>query len=601
MNTDETGSPVPVEGSRVSPPFHTRLLLTCSVLILLCLFLLWILFKPVLPVTPLVSTNATLGAPDELPTSGMVYLQALNLNPVRMHAAYIPSAAPSSLLSSSFDQEVLNWLDLHVKRYGIDDNFTLRVIDSRDYALLERVTLELEKSAYEIRGQANWNEIDQKRQKVTRDLVNKYVALGIPRGAITVKWGRLNQTLEARIRDEPYLSYELQLAQRYGLSAMATELGTVETFNRDDLISSAGARGRYQFMPAMLRQAGVHNYTLQTTAGQHVRIYEEQHPLLIMEHAFALMRAYANVVGHELPGLSAYQAGPANLLKLYRLYLEHEKPDLKTAHVADAYLWGLTQGFSTVRKATTFGHQSRGYVASAYGAFQATAHLPINLEKTLRAESVSVHPSAEFTLLTLLNALDTVLDDLDWGSGRTDNLYENFRRYNPHLPLDSAQATTGISVPEKSNLIFRQAPGDQPKVRLFLPLGTAQNLTAAGHTFFDITSIRRFDEHTFKDPALTDEKTSVDVDYETLVADIGHFGFTPSNQNRLFALTDTLQTMAQENPTPYRQTQAFIAYIHKTMWRSRHWTALANALKKHKATALPIANTPNDETTEVAR
>ena len=40
-----------------------------------------------------------------------------------------------------------------------------------------------------------------------------------------------------------------------------------------------------------------------------------------MEYAFMIMRAYANTVGHEIPGLSAYNTGVGNIFNVCRLYL----------------------------------------------------------------------------------------------------------------------------------------------------------------------------------------------------------------------------------------------------------------------------------------
>lgn len=74
-------------------------------------------------------------------------------------------------------------------------------------------------------------------------------------------------------------------------------------------------------MPYLLRQHDIHHYTLRTAAGNRIRVLEEWHPLLTMEPAFLVMRSYANAVGHEVPGLSAYHTGPANLFRIYRQFL----------------------------------------------------------------------------------------------------------------------------------------------------------------------------------------------------------------------------------------------------------------------------------------
>ena len=240
-----------------------------------------------------------------------------------------------------------DFLALYVQRQGEDDNFTLRVVDNRTDELLE--IHELNREDWENRAPDtswDWDPVDEQRRRQTRVLVDKYVDRGIPRKAVTVKWGRRHQVIEARMRELGYIEYEVRLAKFLGLSLLATETGTVETFNRDDLISAAGARGRYQIMPFLLRMNDIHRYRLRTSAGNSIRVYEERHPLLTMETAFTTIAGYRNAVGHEIPGLSAYHSGPGNIFMLYRTFLEQGRDfHTRESNVMDAYTWAITDGF----------------------------------------------------------------------------------------------------------------------------------------------------------------------------------------------------------------------------------------------------------------
>ena len=413
--------------------------------------------------------------------SGTAVLSDLGLHPTQRYAPYLPAQQSSDAQPSTTYAKFYTLLDLYAKRYGEDDNFTLRVVNNQTDELLELYVLEEQRDQLMKTGQADWQAIDRLRSKHTRRLVDKYAETGIPRGAITIKWGRMNQVFEARNREEAYIEYELQLARRHGLSAMATELGTVETFNRDDMVSSVGARGRYQFMPAHLKRVGVQTYTLSTTGGGQVTIREEHHPLLLMEEAFILIRGYSNAVGHELPGLSAYHAGPSNIFRIYRIYLQKTNPNLHTQNVLDAYTWGITDGFGHVSRNSSFKNQSRAYLSSAYGAFRAVEHLPLDFSKTVRAELVTLRQGPRVALSTLLTVLQKHAPNLDWGPGSTDNLYENFRKLNPHLPLIPSPSAR-VFVPKRSNLVFRS--GKTP-VRFFLPVGTSEALKAENIGYFD--------------------------------------------------------------------------------------------------------------------
>ncbi len=268
----------------------------------------------------------TLPKKRELPfRTGIHVFEELGLHPEQMYPAFVPAEAvpaESTLVRrvhyTDLYRQYYAWLDLQATRYGVDDNFTIRVFDNRTNRVLEVYVLSKERNAFLSSETApNWGNIDRRRNAETKRLVKKYTRLGIPKAAITIKWGRLNQVFEAFTRDAPYVEYELRLARRHGLSAVSAELGTVETFNQDHMVSRVGARGRYQFMPDRLKRAGLKTYPLRVH-GQRKKltVREERHPLLLMEHAFILMRGYANALGHEFPGLSAYHSGPANMLNV---------------------------------------------------------------------------------------------------------------------------------------------------------------------------------------------------------------------------------------------------------------------------------------------
>ena len=107
------------------------------------------------------------------------------------------SSAPTARIIRGFRE----LLALYQQRQGEDDNFTVRVVDNRNNEVLELFVLEELRDNYERTGAADWDQIDRLRREHTRRLVDKYAARGIPRSAVTVKWGRANQVLEARHRD----------------------------------------------------------------------------------------------------------------------------------------------------------------------------------------------------------------------------------------------------------------------------------------------------------------------------------------------------------------------------------------------------------------
>ncbi|MEM8557717.1 MAG: hypothetical protein AAGG50_07825, partial [Bacteroidota bacterium] len=367
-------------------------------------------------------------------------------HPDRMYPAvaaevFLADPADSSfarLPSSIRDFRAL--LDLYEKRQGQDDNFSIRVFDGRTNATLEVHELVSERTTYEERGWANWDRINQLRRTETRRLVEKYTRRGIPREEVKIRWGYANQVGEARERELSTIQYEIRLAEQLGLSLLATEIGTVETFNQDRLVSPAGARSRYQMMPDVLRRFDVRRYTLPAGEGR-VEVREEHHPLLTLEPAFVFMRGYVNAVGHEIPGISAYHTGPGNIFRLYQAYMQSQAGrSLDHKSVVDAYMWGVTDGFERVKRQSSFGNHSRAYVLQAYGSLRATEHDLIDPTQTLEAEQVQLRAGATTTLSALLATLETHADRLDWSIvADLSSPYERFRAINPHIALPSSE------------------------------------------------------------------------------------------------------------------------------------------------------------------
>ncbi len=491
--------------------------------------------------------------------------KGLDIHPDRIHNQYFAGAfsglaADDSSLGPLHD---FRWrLEMYRKAYGVDDNFTIRVLDDRTGETLEVRQLRDERDRFNRTGQAAWDEVNRARRAATTELRRKWEAYGIPRSDIVIRWGYANQTVEARGRDERYITYEVNLARRLGLSVLATEIGTVETFNQDWLVSSAGARSRFQMMPDILRMFDVEAYSLPVANGGTVQVREERHPLLAMEPSLMLVRAYANAVGHELPGISAYHTGPGNIFKLYREYLR-ANPGLarQGQHVSDAYMWGVTDGFEQVDEVSSFGPQSRVYVLKAYGALRAMEDQLIDPTNTIHAERVRLRPDASIRLSELLAALEPHGRRLNWGPIHGTTLYERFRDLNPHIDLPRG---SGDGVPASGDLRLT-ASADGDPVRFFLPQGATAVLRNVGLDV--IGSAEPFNERTFLLP--DSERTDVDRAYDRLVRDVGQFGFTHASQRRLDRIHDQLQQLASEHPeSRYRQTQAKIVRIHRSIWRT---------------------------------
>ena len=499
--------------------------------------------------------------------------QGLDIHPDKLYGQYFAGAfaslAPDASAADSYLADFRWRLDMYRKAYGVDDNFSIRVLDDRTGKTLEVHQLRSAKDRFRGSGQVSWDEVNRERRTATTQLRAKWKAYGIPKENLVIRWGYADQTQEARERDARYITYEVNLARRLGLSVLATEIGTVETFNQDRLVSSAGARSRFQMMPDILRMFDVEQYALPVASGGTVQVREEHHPLLSMEPSLMLVRAYANSVGHELPGISAYHTGPGNIFKLYREYLRAH-PGMRRAegkHVSDAYMWGVTDGFERVDAVSSFGPQSRVYVLKAYGSLRATEDRLIDPDQTIHAERVRIKSGASPRLSQILEALEPHGRRLNWGPVEGASMYEKFRDLNPHIDLPRG---SGSGVPASGDLRLSATAGGTP-VRFFLPLGATAVLQGVGLDVIGETET--FDERTF----LLDEseRTQTDRDYDRLVQDVGEFGFTRSAQRRMDRIHDELQTLASQNPgSRYRQTQAKVARIHRSVWRTRNFRDL---------------------------
>ncbi|PQJ35768.1 hypothetical protein BSZ35_15250 [Salinibacter sp. 10B] len=525
-------------------------------------------------------------------------LRELPSHPADMLSPYMnPAADPSSVANPNVLRDFHDLLAQFAQRQAQDDNFTVRVIDRRTDSLLELYEFPELRSQYRRGASITWREIDQKRRAATRRLVDKYERRGVPLEDIIVRWGRANQVEQAQARNQPYQAYEIQLAHYLGLSLLPTQMGTVETFNQDDLVSSVGAQSRYQMMPWILRKSGVHEYTLPTEAGARVEVEEAHHPLLTLEPAYLLLRGYINAVGHEIPGLSAYHTGPGNIWKLYRRYYTESPYYTSASTVVDAYIWAVSTGFDTVREGSSFGAYSRGYIPSAYGALVAQDRTPLNLSQSMQAERVQLKPGTRVSLQTILTTLDTTAQSFDW-TPVTDQstTYERFRAFNDHFDLPDA---SGEGVPATGNVELVSTL-DGKAVRFFLPLGASEALRDAGLDVIDPDLSFRFDGSTYTPPD-EEQRTVWDRRYDALVDDIKHFGFTPENRDRLLELHDKFEMLAEENPSRYRRRQLDIIQTHRRLWLSGPWEELSDlTMQVTGRTDVPVQppiEIPTDDTT----
>lgn len=511
-------------------------------------------------------------------------LRDLELHPDRAYETYFSGAfftdasRPAGTLASAHEDFRMQ-LEIYRVRAGVDDNFSIRVYDNRTWRTLEVFTLVEERRRYEEVGSANWDRIDALRRTAHRQLLSKWVARGIPRDAVAMRWGRLDQILEAREREAHIIEYEIRYARHLGMSLLPTEIGTVETFNQDWLISTAGARGRYQMMPDILDLFELRSYSLSATAGQ-VSVREEQHPLMALLGSFQLVRGYSNSVGHEIPGVSAYHTGPGNIFIVYQTFLRARagNPEVRNASVIDAYMWGVTSGFDRVRQQSSFGPASRGYVLSTYGAIRAVDEMEIDPSRTLHTERVQLNAGSQIRLSSLLELLEPHGNRLNWGAGIDDaNLYERFRRLNPHMALPRSGSPDNLAVPDAGNILLVADVNRNP-VRFFLPHGATDVIDRIRPSLLNSAMTMPFDDNTFADPAVTGEKTQADYAYDQLVSDISRFGFSTSNRNRLERLYNQFVELAAENPTPYRTAQLRIIIIHRRVWGTRGFRDLAGTV-----------------------
>lgn len=500
-------------------------------------------------------------------------LSALPSHPDRMLRPYMPPGTPATATASpSVVREFHDLLEQFTQRQVRDDNFTVRVIDRRTDEVLELYEFTALRRAYRRGKPVEWRAVDQHRREATRQLVDKYERRGVPLKDIIVRWGRANQIELANERDRPYQAYEIQLAHYLGLSLLPTQIGAVETFNQDRLVSPAGAKSRYQMMPWILRRSGVHAYHLQSEAGTAVEIEEAHHPLLTLEPAFLLLRGYINAVGHEIPGLSAYHTGPGNIYKLYREYYIESGYFQSTSTVVDAYIWAITEGFYTVSEGTTFGAFSRGYVPSLYGALNAKDRRPLDLSESMRAAQVQLKPGVSVPLRRLLTVLDTTGQAFNWGPAAEEpTTYARFRAYNRHFDLPPSDDAT---VPPDGNVTLVSTV-DGKGVRFFLPLDAPDALRAAGLDVLDPDLTFRFNSSAFAPPS-DRQRTRWDRRYDDLVDDIKHFGFTPENRARLLTLHDKFEELAEQTPSPYRRRQLEIISTHRRIWLSNPWDVLSD-------------------------
>ena len=492
-------------------------------------------------------------------------------------AGQIPDAA--TFASAPLIQPFRSFLDLMTRRQAQDDNFTVRLLDSAGENTVEVIGLDAMRRAYQQSGVADWSAVDRERRRVTDAALRRYDASGTPRSTLSARWGRADQVREARERDAPFVMHEIALADRMGMSLLVTEIGSVETFNDDRAVSTVGARSRYQMMPDLIRRVGLRRYTLPTTSGRRITVAEEWHPLFTMEPAFRLARAYANATGGEVTGVSAYHTGPGNLFSLYRAFLAHGSSyATPSASVIDDYMWGVTEGYPTVSATTSFKTYSRGYVASAYGTLRANEDAEIDPVRTMEVEEVRVRDGQRVTLSEILRVLDR--PDVAWTNAPEmprGTVYQAFRRINTHLELP-----VGADVSDGTNLVFTPTSGDA-SVRFFLPIGATEVLGRAGIGALRVS--RTLDAAAFaRDPSA---ETLYDRQYAALVLAASHLtGFTRENRAQLDGLVERFDALADQNPTPYRVGQREIARVHRSVWRTRAFEDLADAV------ALTIGTVP---------
>jgi len=196
-----------------------------------------------------------------------------------------------------------------------------------------------------------------------------------------------------------------------------------------------------------------------------------------------------------------------------------------------------------------------------------THSLLVDPDDTFRGELVRIRPGATVTLSQILTALEPHERRLDWGPAQGTTMYEKFRDMNPHIALPLAP---GGGVPASGDLRLSASAGNKP-IRFFLPEGAASVLRRVGLDV--IGDVETFDQRTY----LLDEseRTATDRAYEQLVRDAGQFGFTRTTQRRFEQIYQQLQTLAEQHPdSRYRQTQAKVARIHRSVWQTAGFRSL---------------------------
>lgn len=522
-------------------------------------------------------------------SNGSFSFKDLDIHPDNLYNLYA-TAPRGSFAADSFGEKISglykDLLSAYSVRQGVDDNFTLRATDTRTGGLLGIVTLDSLRMQYDALGTIDWRNVDRARRTRTGELVDSLEETGIDRKYISVKWGRKNQVLEARQREVPFIEYEVKLARFFDLSLLATEIGTVETFNTDRVVSRVGARSRYQIMPSTLRDLDINHYKLDVRTGKSISVYEEWNPLIAMEASMLLVRAYSNAVGHETPGISAYHTGPFNVFHLFRTYLE-SNADREVSNVTTelAYLWGITSGYEQISSNSSFKGYSRGYIPSNYGSLRATDELLIDTTLTVLAERLQMQDGEQIYLSELLGAIGEHAPDAEWRTEASDSsLYLKFRTLNNHIALPEPEDEY---VPVDGDILITRFSKGKP-VRIFLPRGTSKRLASAGMNLFDPEATFDFAHDTFV-TAHAKEVTAWDERYRELVDEAYHFGFSEANRERLFELVDKFEELAELRPTYYRKTQLAIIKQHQWIWRSREFTSLVEAIERWPA------NTPDKE------
>ena len=548
------------------------------------------------------SRNASPGGPDHqsdyylpltanIPDASFTAEDLVN-HPDKIHGEYMSDPFVTLDQNHTVNKDHLKQfrdiLNIYESRQAQDDNFTVRVIDRRTSGLLEVYTMEDVKQEFLSSDNPDWEVIDELRRQASSRLIGKYRRRGIPMEDIMIKWGRLDQVRLARERDLPFIEYEVNLSQTLGLSLLATELGTVETFNSDKMVSTVGARGRYQMMPYMLRKFKINTYNLWARGGGTIEVREEWHPLLTMEAAFTIIKGYGNAVGHEIPGISAYHTGPFNIYYIYNMYLAQMEEEMSPGStVMDAYLWALTEGFDDVSEDTGFRHYSRSYVATAYGSFKGTEGLPVDTTRTHLTERVQTRFGQEMYLSDLLTAIDPIAERLDWSfASDASSLYNRFRLFNPHIDLP--EAPDSIFIPPGAD-VFLTTKNKYRPVRFFLPPGTTNLLAQEGFDSLSPDDLFRFDHNTYT--ITENDVTAWDRQYAKLVADVEFFGFTRENRDQLNILVERFEKLAEMHPTTFRKLQYSVIKLHQELWRTRYWSDLANNAAARTST-LEIADQP---------